>query len=156
MSANGEKIGRHEVLRVGLAVLLGGFIAALALAVLLIALANVDAHQPATTDLSVDRILGSSFLFCFFTLPIAVILGVPLYLVLRRFNLLRVSVCSALGAIVGMLTPYSFRLVGAAVELSPVALVWFALSGAAAGAVMGALVRRPRSAPTPGNSVAKG
>jgi len=132
-------LGGHEVRRVFLALFAGGLIAALAMAVLLAVFANIDAHVPVTTDLDLSHIVGMSVFFCFFTVPVAVILGVPFYWFLRRFGLLRVSVCSVLGASAGMLIPYVFH-----IEAALIGMVWFGLSGAAAGAMMGMLLRRIR------------
>jgi hypothetical protein len=137
MTENGEKLGQREPLRVGLALFAGGVIAALAMAVLLTVFANIDAHQPVMTDLTLGHLVGMSVFFCFFTVPIAVVLGAPLYVLLRHFDLLRVSVCSALGAVVGVLAPYAFHLESA----DWIGRAWFALSGAAAGALMGVLLR---------------
>jgi hypothetical protein len=127
----------QELRRLGLALFAGGLIAALAMAVLLGVFANIDAHQPVTTDLDLHHVAGMSVFFSFFTVPVAVVLGVPSYWLLRRLDLLRVWVCSALGAAAGVLVPYTFHLTA-----DVMGLVWFSLSGAAAGAVMGMLLRR--------------
>jgi hypothetical protein len=124
-------------LRVGLALLTGGVIAALAMSVLLAVFANIDAHQPLMTDLTLSHLVGMTVFFCFFTVPIAVVVGAPLYVLLRRSGLLRVSGCSAVGGVVGLVVPYAFRLGGD----GWMAMVWFGLSGAAAGAMMGVLLR---------------
>jgi hypothetical protein len=84
----------REALRVGAVLTLGGFCGAVVLAVLLIVFANVESAQPIFTDISLGRIFWSSWLFCFFTLPVAWFFGAPGYWLLRRFNLLRVWVCS--------------------------------------------------------------
>jgi hypothetical protein len=79
-------------------------------------------------------------LFFLFTLPISWLFGVPLYWLLRRFNLLRVWVCSVLGGIIGMLVACAFWLLVPPVEWLPI--LWFVLSGAAAGTGAGWLLQR--------------
>jgi hypothetical protein len=62
-------------------------------------------------------------------------------------HLLRVWVCTVTGAVVGIAIPYGFRLMGFTVSLPWQAILWFGLSGAAAGAIMGALLRREETPP---------
>lgn len=130
-------LGGREIRRLFLALFAGGLIAALAMALLLAVFANIDAHEPVTTDLDLSHVVGMSVFFCFFTVPAAVILGLPFYWFLRRFGLLNVPVCSVLGAAAGMLIPYVFHL-----KPALIGMVWFVLSGAAAGATMGMVLRR--------------
>jgi hypothetical protein len=139
------KAGTKEPLRVASALALGVFASAVALAVLLILLANLDSGLPLATDLSVLRIFMMSVAFCLFTVPITFSVGVPLYLLFRHFDLLHVWICTITGGVIALGFPYGFRLLGFGVSLPWQAIFWFAMSGAAGGAVMGALVR-PRKA----------
>jgi hypothetical protein len=136
-----------EILRVAMVLTLGGFVAAIALAVLLLMLANSDSGRPLFTDVSLHRVFWSSLAFCLFTLPIAWSCGIPIYLLFRHLHLLRVWICEVTGAVVGIAIPYGFRLFGFTVSLPWQAILWFGLSGAAAGAVMGALLRREQTLP---------
>jgi len=127
-----------EPLRVAGVLALGAFTSAVALAALLILLANLDSGQPLATDLSVLRVLMMS-------LAITVSLGLPLYLLFRHFHLLRVWICAMTGGVIAVSFPYGFRVWGFGVSLPWRVIFWFAMSGAAGGAVMGALVRPPKS-----------
>jgi hypothetical protein len=141
-----ESLGRFMLslrkgLRVGVVLTLGAYAGAAALAVSLIVLANVDSGRPIFSDISLGGIFWPSLLFFLFTLPISWLFGAPLYWLLRHFNLLRVWVCSVLGGIIGMLVACAFRLFAHPVEWLPI--LWFVLSGAAAGTAAGLLLRRP-------------
>jgi hypothetical protein len=138
-----------EALRVAIVLMLGALVGALALAVLLLVLANADAWRPLLTDFSLQRIVFMSLAFCLFTFPIALVLGLPIYLLIRRFRLLRVSVCAATGAVIGIIAPYRFRL--STLDLSWQAILWFAVSGAVAGGVMGYLLRQDQKLPKLGS-----
>ena len=92
-----------------------------------------------------ERISRSSLLFCFFTLPISWLFGAPVYWLLQRFNLLRVWVCSVLGGIIGVVGAYGFLLLSFVPTVQGVAILWFGLSGAAAGSIVGLLLRRSNS-----------
>lgn len=133
----------REALRVGGVLTLGGFCGAVALAVLLTIFANVESAQPLFTDISLGRISWSSLLFCFFTLPISWFFGAPVYWLLRRFNLLRVWVCAVLGGIIGVVSAYGILLLSFVPTVQGVAILWFGLSGAAAGSIVGLLLRHP-------------
>ncbi len=128
-------------LSVGVVLTIGAYVGAVALAASLIVLANVDSGRPIFSDISLDGIFWPSLLFFLFTLPISWLFGAPLYWLLRRFNLLRVWVCSVLGGIIGMLIACAFRLVAPPIEWLPI--LWFVVSGAAAGTGAGLLLRRP-------------
>jgi hypothetical protein len=119
--------------RVGALLTVAGLAAAAALAILLTVLANLDAGQPASTDLRPAQIFWMSLAFCLFTLPIGGFVGVPLYWLARRFDLLRAWVGGLAGGAVGVATPYAFRLVGAEVRLGWPAILWLGLSGVLAG-----------------------
>lgn len=134
-----------EPLRVASVLGLGAFTSAVALAVLLGLLANLDSGQPWATDLSVLRIFMMSQAFCLFTVPLTFSFGMPLYLLFRHFHLLRVWICAITGGVIALSFPYGFRVLGAGVSLPWRVILWIAVSGAAGGAVMGALVR-PRKA----------
>jgi hypothetical protein len=138
-----------EALRVATALTFGAVVGAIDLAVLLVVLVNLDSGRPLFTDASLQGLAWMSLAFCLFTLPIAWSFGVPVYLLFRRFHLLRVWVCAVTGAMVGIAVPYSCRLMGATVSLEWHAILWFGVSGAAAGAVMGALLRREETPPKP-------
>jgi len=142
------KTGTKELLRVGSALVLGAFASAAALAALLIVLANLDSGQPLATDLSALRIFMMSLAFCLFTVPITFSVGVPLYLLFRHFDLLRVWICTITGSVAALSFPYGFRLLGFGVSLPWQAIFWFAMSGAAGGALMGAIVRRKNAIST--------
>ncbi len=135
------KATTKECLRVAGALALGAFISAAALATLLILLANLDSGQPLATDLSPLRIFMMGLAFCLFTVPLTFSFGVPLYFLLRHFHLLRVWICAVTDVVVALGFPYSFRLLGAGVSLPWRVILWIAVSGAAGGALMGALVR---------------
>ncbi len=128
-------------LSVGVVLTIGAYVGAVALAASLIVLANVDSGRPIFSDISLGGIFWPSLLFFLFTLPISWLFGAPLYWLLRRFNLLRVWVCSVLGGIIGMLIACAFRLVAPPIEWLPI--LWFVVSGAAAGTGAGLLLRRP-------------
>lgn len=128
-------------LPVGVVLTLGAYAGAVALAVLVIVLANVDSGRPIFRDISLGGIFWPSLLFFLFTLPISLLFGLPLYWLLRRFNLLRVGVCSVLGGIIGMFVACAFRLFVPPVEWLPI--LWFVLSGAVAGTGAGLFLRRP-------------
>jgi hypothetical protein len=134
-------LSRSEGLRVGTALTLGAYAGAVGLAVLLIVVANVDSARPIFTDISSAAIFWPSLLFFLFTLPISWLFGIPVYCLLRRFNLLRVWVCSVLGGIIGVAVACGFHLFTRPVEWLPI--LWFVLSGAAAGTIIGLLLRRP-------------
>jgi hypothetical protein len=131
----------REALRVATVLALGAFISALAMAVLLLLLANMDSGRPIFTDVSLRRIFWSSIAFCLFTGPIVFSFGVPLYLLYRRLQLLRVWICALTGGVIAIGFPYAFRLLGFGVSLPWSAILWFGVSGAAGGALMGAFVR---------------
>ncbi len=132
----------REVLRVALVLTLGGAAGAIGLGFLLVLLANIDSSRPLLTDMSLPRMFWMSVAFCLFTVPIAWSFGGPLYLLFRRFHLLRVWICALVGGALGVATPYSFRLLGFGVSLPWRAILWFVLSSAAAGAAMGLLLKR--------------
>ncbi len=132
-----------KALRVAAVLTLGGSAGAIALAFLLVLLANMDSSRPLLTDVSLPRMFWSSIALCLFTVPITWTFGGPLYLLFRRFHLLRVWICALVGGALGVAIPYSFRLLGFGVSLPWKAILWFVLSGAAGGAVMGLLLRRP-------------
>jgi hypothetical protein len=129
----------REAVRVGIVLTFGSFVGAIALSVLLLVLVNMNAGQPLLTEFGLQRIFFMSLGFCLLTLPIAWVLGFPIYFLFRRFHLLRVSVCAAAGAAIGIIAPYRFLLF--TLELTWQVILWFALSGAAAGATMGYLLR---------------
>jgi hypothetical protein len=127
--------------RVGALLTVAGLAAAVALALLLIVFANVDAGQPMSTDLSPARVFWMSLAFCLFTLPVGCFVGFPMYWLARRFNLLRAWVGGLAGGAVGVATPYAFRLVGAEVQLGWPAILWFGLGGVLAGSIFALLAR---------------
>src|SRR5438270_11599795 len=88
--------------RVGAALTLGAFAGAAELAFLLTVFANIDSHLPIYNDVSFVRIFWMSAAFCLFTIPVSWLLGLPLYLLMKRLNLIRVWVCSLLGCIAGV------------------------------------------------------
>lgn len=132
-----------EILRVTIALTLGALVSAVALSVLLLVLANLDSGQPIATDVSPQRVFWSSIAFCLFTIPTVFACGAPLYLLYRRFRLLRVWICALTGGAIAISFPYAFRLLGFGVSLPWRAIFWFGVSGAVGGALMGALVRQP-------------
>jgi hypothetical protein len=134
----------HQPFRVVAALTLGALAGAAELAFLLNAFANVDSHLPIFNDVSLAGLFWMSVAFCLFTVPLSWVFGIPLYLLMKRFHLIRVWVCSVLGGIVGVAGFYSVCLVPNAqctVEWIPV--LWLGLSGAAAGTVVGLLLRSP-------------
>ena len=98
----------REALRVGIVLTVGAFVGAIALSLLLLALVNLDARRPLLTEFGLQRIFVMSFGFCLFTLPIAWVLGFPIYFLFRRFHLLRVSVCVLTGRRWASLLPTDF------------------------------------------------
>jgi hypothetical protein len=133
----------REALRVTMALTLGAFLSALALSVLLLVLTNMDSGHPMATDVSPQRVFWSGIAFCLFTIPIVFAFGAPLYLLYRRFHLLRVWICALTGGAIAISFPYAFRLLGFGASLPWRAILWFGVSGAVGGALIGALVRRP-------------
>jgi hypothetical protein len=131
----------REALRVTIALTLGALLSAVALSVLLIVLTNMNSGQSLATDVSPQRVFWSSIAFCLFTIPIVFAFGAPLYLLYRRLHLLRVWICALTGGVIAISFPYAFRLLGADVSLPWRAILWFGVSGAVGGALMGALVR---------------
>jgi hypothetical protein len=140
----------NELPRVVSVFTLGGFCGAVALAILVNVFANLDSGQHAFTDLTPLRIFWNSAAFCFFTLPAAWALGLPLYFLFRQVNLVRVWVAGVAGALVGLAIPYGFVLLAAAVSVQRPAVLpwqitlWFGLSGAAPGTLIGFLLRGRR------------
>jgi ABC-type sugar transport system permease subunit len=143
----------RQPFRVVAAFTLGAFAGAAELAFLLTAFANLDSHLPIFNDVSFVRIFWMSVAFCLFTIPVSWVLGLPLYLLMKRFDLIRVWVCSLLGCIAGVAGFYSVCLVpDAQCTMEWIPVVWLGLSGAAAGAVVGLLLRSPSNSlsPVPG------
>jgi hypothetical protein len=126
--------------RVGLVLTIGGVVTAVALAALLVVFGNLDAGQPVTTDLSMTRVFWMSVLFAFFTVPLSWGLGLPTYHLLRRFGLLRVWVCLATGALLGIAGGYGL-FVSRSMLPDAVGMLWFGLAGAAGGGVVAVLSR---------------
>lgn len=58
-----------------------------------------------------------SLAFCLFTIPITLSVGVPLYLLFRHLQLLRVWICAVTGGVIALSFPYGFRLLGFGVSL---------------------------------------
>ena len=130
--------------RVGAALTLGAFAGAAELAFLLTVFANIDSHVPIFNDVSFVRIFWMSVAFCLFTIPVSWLLGLPLYLLMKRFNLIRVWACSLLGCIAGVAGCYSVCLVpGAQCTMEWIPVLWLGVSGAAAGTLVGLLLRSP-------------
>src|SRR5258706_3227599 len=138
----------RQPFRVGAALTLGAVAGAAELAFLLTLFTNIDSHSHIFTDVSCVRSFWMSVAFCLLTIPVSWVLGLPLYLLMKRFNLIRVWVCSLLGCGAGVAGFYSACLVTDAqctVEWIPV--LWLGLSGAAAGTVVGLLLRSPSNSP---------
>ena len=140
----------RQPFRVGAALTLGAFAGAAELAFLLTVFANIDSHLPVFKDVSLVGISWMSVAFCIFTIPVSWVLGLPLYLVMKRFNLVRVWVCSLFGCIAGVAGFYSVCLVpDAHCTVEWIAVLWLGLSGAAAGTVVGLLLRSPSNSLSP-------
>src|SRR5256885_15501591 len=134
----------RQPFRVGAALTLGAFAGAAELAFLLSVVANVDSHLPIFNDVSFVGIFWMSVAFCLFTVPLSWVFGLPLYWLMRRFNLIRVWVCSVLGGIVGVAGFYSACLVpNAQCTVEWIPAIWLGLSGAAAGAAGWLLLGSP-------------
>jgi hypothetical protein len=137
----------NEPLRVAGALTAGGLGGAVVMAILVNIFANLDAGQHAFTDVTPLVIFWNSVAFCLFTLPAAWFLGLPLYFVLRQLNLVRVWVGTVAGVVVGLAIPHAFGLLAAAISFQRPAVMpwqaalWFGLSGAAPGALVGFLLR---------------
>jgi len=132
----------REVLRVATVLTLGALVGAIALSVLLIVFANLDAGRPLLTDVSLSRVFWQSLAFCLFTIPIAWLVGPPLYVLFRRLGLLRVWSCALTGGAIVLAVPYGFSFFGFGVSLSLWGILWFLGSGTIAGALVGLVLRR--------------
>ena len=132
----------REALRVATVLTLGALMGAIALSVLLLVLANLDARRPLLTDVSLSRTFWQTLAFCLFTVPIAWLAGVPLYVLFRRLGLLRVWICALTGGAVAVAVPNAFRLIGFGVSLSSWGIFWLLGSGTIAGVLVGLVLRR--------------